>query len=115
MVYRYKDKWCSISVNDPEIDNKIILSLTEPAITEECSYLLNDDELIDFNLLISVEGKYWYPNVEKIREVLGGYIERWSYPEDKAKSIVDMYSSMIIVDFELNSENIDEWVKRNVR
>jgi hypothetical protein len=115
MVYRYKDKWLCKECCNLDINDKQFISIKNKIFSEECSFLIDDDEEIDFDFLIEYLPQTWKVNIPLLETILDNYTEKWGYPEDKAKEIIERYSSFILVDFEITPENIENWIKSHCK
>ena len=115
MVYRYKDKWFHKECDNPDINDKQFISIKDKIFSEACSFLIDDEEEVDFDFLMEYLPQTWKVNIPLLKATLDDYIERWDYPEDKAKSVIERYSSFILVDFEITPENMENWIKSHCR
>ena len=100
---------------DDTLDHKMILDIQDPLLTEEVSYLLDDDMKLDPGLIHKMPEGFYIPDLSKLKETLDKYIEGYNFDTNEARAIMEKYEGIVLVDFVPTSENLSGWLLQVVQ
>jgi len=99
-MFAYRENGKLFFCDSPKFNNMLGIHINDKSISDECSYIMDDDGEPDMNFLINIEKNIFKINLLELEKMLDRYIEMWNYSPKEKEAILNRYSTFIIFDGE---------------